>query len=715
MVFPIAFQLTHQPNLSALAAKNRYSSTALREINEIQNRFFQSLLREPLILSLRYIYEPSAASNQRLQIFLVFNTEIKDFSEQEQLKYRLISALQSSDFYQIYPFQSIDLNSSQFQALQNLDWVNFLIEIKKAETISDKGYYLPRRFLANHEHDMVNICEQFSRVHHNIAPERFLLEITLQTYNNPSERSQWMNALDTLLKVTSKAANSAKDAILETVIKGVQNYQISYSHNPLFSYSLKLLAEKENNLSYFATTWIQNATTSNYTNQYQNLPVVGRGSSEFQQSLQATREVRVSPRSSPPSRYLQVWQQQFGSQDICQVFGSKPLLGNGSTSSSQLVPPPQPPVASYQPLPNTSQASSSLALGGSHALANSIATQGWQRSQLAKMMDFLPLQHLVTLDEFSSFLRVVVPKTKPIPGMAVAQTSFPKCTAEELFFSHKNLITKDKYIVGINEQGNVVSSDWNDAPHRLVAGVTRCGKTNFLHWLIFQFLYADPQRKVFILDLKQNNFRFYTTQLPKKISERVIIATEILKCGELLETVYAEYQRRQEIIGDYQTIQEMVDNGGQYVPRLLVLVDEAAMIPAKCREIKSTIPLIEQYKYPNLTDLQAKIDTYLQYFATTGAGFGIHLMYCTQNPRGDVITTQVTSQLEERLIFRITGDTSAGIIGEKLYSHGLKIQKGEEGKGIAYIDGVEGSQYVYTPLIAVPPATSFERTLWNIL
>ena len=90
-------------------------------------------------------------------------------------------------------------------------------------------------------------------------------------------------------------------------------------------------------------------------------------------------------------------------------------------------------------------------------------------------------------------------------------------------------------------------------------------------------------------------------------------------------------------------------------------------------------------------------------------------MYCTQNPKSDVITTQVTSQLEERLIFRITSDTSAGIIGEQLHSRGVKIPEGLDGKGKAYMKGVEGSQYVYTPLIAVPPATAIDQTLWNLL
>lgn len=700
-MFPIAFQLKHQPNLKLLDTINRYSSSPLRNIIDVQNRFFQSLLREPITISLRYFYNPSATSDDKcLQIFIIFNTELEDVSKP-------ISSLKNSEFHEIYPFQPIEFNTIQSHTLQNLDWVNSLMEIHKAEIISDKGYYLPRPFSVNHEHNMVTVCEQLSRIRKN-SQERFLLEITLQPYNNPAESSQWMNAIDTLLKVQSQAGNSGKDAIRETVIKGFQDYQTKYNYNPVFTYSIKLLAETENHLSNLAITWLQNATSSDYANYYQNLPTLKRGSSEFEQSLQATREIRISPRSSNHSTQLQ----QICNQNIRQVFGSKPLFGDGSTRHSQYVPPPTPPGSPVLPNSTTTPAtSSSLALGSSHALAKPIATQGWNRPQPAHIKDFFPLRYLVTFDEFSSFLRVVVPDTQPIPGMTVVKPSFPKASAEEIFYSHQNLITHDKYIVGINKKGNIVTSNWNDAPHRLVAGVTRCGKTNFLHWLIFQFLYADPQRKIYILDLKRNNFRFYKTQLPKQISDRIIIATEILECSKVLETVYAEYQRRQEIIGDYQTIEEMVKNGGEYVPRLLVIVDEAAMIPPKCQEFKSTFASTEQQK----NNLQAKIDTNLQYFATTGAGYSIHLMYCTQNPTQQVINNQVTSQLEERLIFRITNNTSMGIIGENLHKYGLKIAEGAEGKGIAYMDGVEGKQYVYTPLISVPPATPFNKTLWNLL
>jgi hypothetical protein len=693
MKFPILFQLTHQPNLKLQSIRNYYVSSPVRTIIEVQNRFFQSLLREPITLSLRYVYEPTAASDQCLQIFLLFNTQIKGSLEQKQLEDRLSSALQISDFYQIYPFQRINLNSSQFQKLQNLDWVNYLVEIQKGETISDKGYYLPRPFSCNYDHNMVNLCEQFSRVR-NVSPERFLLEITLEPYNNPSERSRWMNALDTLLKAQSKAANSAKDAILETVIKGVQDYHTNYSHNPLFTYSLKLLAEKEYNLSYLATTWVQNATSSDYTNQYPNLPVIRRGSLEFEKSLQATREVRVSPQSSYTSSTLQTWQQKFGHLDIYQVFRPKPpYYADGSTSFSQPTPPPQPPVQNAKTLPtlsNTPQTSSSLTWDGSHALAKPISTQGWQRPQPAQMQDLLPLRHLVTLDEFSSFLRVVVPDTQPISGMAVAQSSYPTMTAEELFDKYQHLITRDTYIVGLDDQGEPAISSWDEIPHRLIAGQTGFGKTNFIQWILFQFFYANPSAKVYAMDFKGIDFPDLQSFLPDLNLE---VVTEFEEGLNLIDKIDMEERERASLINKHPGVKKISDlwENGISISRTLWIIDEAADIADATYDLAETI------------------EKRLKKYARKGRSFGIHMIYAAQCPDSSVISTQVTDQLGEKTVFKVTAKASQNI---------LEIEDAEhiDKKGRAILHrGISNWHYVNTPempnLSKRPPAT----TVWGNL
>ncbi|MFM6689450.1 MAG: hypothetical protein ACKPH9_26020, partial [Dolichospermum sp.] len=44
IMFPITFQLKHQPNLKLLDIVNLYGSSPRRNIIDIQNRFFQSFL-----------------------------------------------------------------------------------------------------------------------------------------------------------------------------------------------------------------------------------------------------------------------------------------------------------------------------------------------------------------------------------------------------------------------------------------------------------------------------------------------------------------------------------------------------------------------------------------------------------------------------------------------------------------------------------------------
>jgi hypothetical protein len=630
----LAFHLTHQPNPKSI--KDRYGNSPTRSVIDLQKQFFQLLLREPITLSLRYISDPNAAADQRLQIFLLINTELTTQTEQEQLKRRLLSTIQSSEFYQIYPFQEIELNAHQFPTLQNLDWVNALLEIPKAETISPKGYYLPRLFPENQDHDMVKICEQLSR----IRSERFLLEITLQPHNNPPERQKALDAIETLLKAQSKSSNSAKDAILDTVVKSAQNHQNNYSHQPLFTHSIKLLAEQEQSLSNLAITWLQNATNSDYANLYHNLPIIKRGSPEFQKSLQATRDVRISPQSSHHSPALQAWQQQFGSQSISKIFGSKPMFGDGSTSYSNPTPPPQSPQSFVNPTTSSNIVSSS----GSHALAKPMAIQGWDRPQQSAvtMQDLLPLRHLVTLDEVSSFLRVVIPQNK-LAGMAVAQTTYPTMTAEEIFNTYRHLITPDQYIVGLDDEGNPITSSWDEIPHRLVAGETGWGKTNFMQWVIFQFSYANPEAKIYIMDFKKLDFPDLKNILPHLNWD---IITKVEEALEMIDKIDEEQESRLQLIMQYpgaRSLSHLIKRGVS-INRTLWIIDEAAAVGRASSRLSD------------------KIENKLAEYAQIGRSFGIHMIYGAQRPDTSIVSKQVVDQLGEKTVFKVTYNASMAVL-----------------------------------------------------
>jgi len=678
MNFPIAFHLTHQPNPKAIA--DRYGNSPLRAVIALQHQLFQLLLREPITLSLRYVYDPHASADQRLQIFLIFNTEIPITSEKEQLKRRLTSTLQSSEFYQIYPFQLIPPHTNHFPTLQKLDWVHAITEIQKVETISPKGYYLPRLFPENPDHDMVKICEQLSRV----GQERFLLEITLQPYNNPSERTKSLNALEAILKAHSKASNSAKDAILETVIKSAQNHQTNYSHKPLFTYSIKLLAEQEHSLSNLAISWLQNATNSDYSSQC-HPPILTRGSTEFQQSLQATRQVRVAPLSYQHSPALQNWHQKFGSQTISQVFRDRANLlgGDGSTSYSTPTPPPQTPTG-YS-LPNANLTSGGLVSGGSSGLSN--AFQGWTTSQSPLMQDLLPLRHLVTLDEISSFLRVVIPDKK-LTGMAIAQISYPTMTAEEIFDKHKDKITRDTYIVGLDDEGQVVTSSWDNIPHRLVAGETGWGKTNFMQWIIFQFSYANPAAKIYVMDFKRLDFPDLQRMLPH-LNWNVI--TKVEEAMDMIDEIDGEHEERLQLISQYPGARSLSQLTKKGVPinRTLWIIDEAAAIERASSR------------------LSEKIENKLAEYAQIGRSFGIHMIYGAQRPDTSIISKQVVDQLGEKTVFKVTYKASMEVLETGEAEHINTI-----GRAILHRGGSNWS-FVNTPEMPDLFEHPLSSTIWS--
>ena len=645
MTFPIAFHLTHQPNPKSI--KDRYGNSPTRSVIDLQKQFFQLLLREPITLSLRYISDPNATADQRLQIFLLINIELKTQPEQEQLKRRLLSTIQSSEFYQIYLFQEIELNTHQFPTLQKLDWVNALVEIPKAETISPKGYYLPRLFPENQDHDMVKICELLSR----IRSERFLLEITLQPHNNPSERQKALDAIESLLKAQSKSGSSAKDAILDTVIKSAQNHQSNYSHQPLFTYSIKLLAEQEHSLSNLAITWLQNATNSDYANLYHNLPILKRGSPEFQKSLQATRDVRILPQSSQYSPALQAWQQQFGSQSISKIFGSKSMFGDGSTSYSNPTPPPQNPQSFLNPTSSSSLVSS----GGSHALAKPMATQGWDRPQQSAvtMQDLLPLRHLVTLDEVSNFLRVVIPQNK-LAGMAMVEiadstpNNFPALlTIDDVIRRFGHLITEDTYVAGVDRDGNPCVSSFADSgglAHRLVGGMTRTGKTNYILSVIYQFLYADLDREIFMIDFQDALHYEFTIQKRKNVK----MVTTFEDCNKLLKEMLEKHSLRRQKMKDNKCRgrKELFEKTGIKQNRVLLVIDEAFYIKNADR------------------DYQKSIEKNLNTLAAQAGVTGIHIIYSTQSPTSDVIDSQTLNNIGERVLFAIESPSdSRRIIG----------------------------------------------------
>jgi hypothetical protein len=428
------------------------------------------------------------------------------------------------------------------------------------------------------------------------------------------------------------------------VIKSAENHQTNYSDNPLFTFSIKLLAEQEHSLSNLAISWLQNATNSEYSSQC-HPPILTRGSTEFQQSLQATRQVRVAPLSYQHSLALQNWHQEFGNQTVSKVFrgGGNSIFGDGSTAYSNPTPPPQPPTG-YS-LPNANPTSGSLVSGGSSGLSK--ATQGWTTSQPALMQDLLPLRHLVTLDEISSFLRVVIPDKK-LTGMAIADPTandFPQSfTIHDVINQFGHLITEDTYVAGIDRDGNPCISDFSKLAHRLVGGMNGTGKTNYILSVVYQFLHANPDREVFMIDFQAGLHYEYTIKKRKNVE----MVTNFEDCDKLLKKMLEKHAERRTQMTTHQCRgrKELFDKANIKQNAVLLIIDEAFYIKNAERADRK------------------KIEDSLNILAAQARVTGIHILYSTQTPTSDVIDSQTLNNIGERVLLAIeSASDSRRIIG----------------------------------------------------
>jgi hypothetical protein len=686
--FPIYYQLypqrSHQEN----------SQTELRKnLHQTQQQLISSISRlgTNLTISLRYIYDPN--QSPKLKTYLLINhpdnTQTEEHSEQIL---SLLTKGKLSQFFTLTPQPNLTI-------FQHLDWVQMIGEIiKYEEFITPQNYYLPHIFESNQSNDMSAVCD----VIHNLD-SKLILEITLQTYHNPNQKSLWVNAINQMLAQLEKVnANTSgiKDNILSVTSALYQKYQQSYPNSDLFQYSIKALAENRADAFPVLNALIDEAIKETPHGKRCRIIQISKDKPEFYESLEATKNVDISSNIE-----WEGWQKNDSQLLIKNAIQpEKKGLGKFGGDSGSLPDKPsfnhenQPPLiggvnsAQNQNLPQLYDT-----VSDGSALAKFSSTPAPSR-----MVDLKPLHRLATAQEISGFFRIGIPKeiSKEIPIESMTEKSLPVANAEDLFNYYKSLLEqnddtyRDSYIVGINDEGNPVISSWAETPHRLVAGVPGAGKTNFLNWVIFQFLYANPTGKIYIADFAGVDFNF----LAKHFKDNVEIITTVEDCQKLVEKIHTEeYQRRINLLtqAEVQNIQQLREEGVE-IQRTLWIIDEAADIALAPSKLKETI------------------QTRLIEYARKGRKCGLHVIYCTQRPSTAIITPQVLESCEEKVVFRVGLAASEAIIES---SQAAKISKESRGRAVLMLVGGDDNNYVNTPYIQVPVGKKVlvEDTLWRYL
>lgn len=643
---PICYQIhphrTTQENINQSDTRKRLLDT--------QDSLIKSIcgLGNNLTLSLRYYYHPQHSPKLKTYLLIKSSPECQTTGVYGQIANQLTKG-PISNYFQF-------THQPNFTQAQNLNWVKVIGEIIKYEQIiPTKNYYLPHLLDPNPANDMSVVYDVINKLDHQL-----ILEITLQTYQNDQEKSTWLNAINQMIEQLNQVNDQDS-----TALNLYQQYQQQFSHGILAKYSIKALAENIHDEKLILDTLGDIATKKdNYQRQYQIIST-HQGESTFTHSLTATENVDIFTGIEWEgwSNYQDLWIQPIKNVIKPQ---NKPKSNDPLANLAGLFDDGSLALPSVTPSSSAIVASSGSLLAKLATAKNSV--------NVARMIDLKPLHRLVTLQEISGFFRLAVPEITSNQTTQISEEFTNGFDIKYLINKYGKSITETTYIAGIDQAGQLCVSDFSKIPHRIIGGTTGSGKTNFINSVIYQFLYGDRSREIYIIDFQAGlHYQLIVDQQPT-----VKMVTQLEDTATLMGKLWTEHENRRQIMLEkrVRNLQDLREKHGIKRTRILVIIDEAFYIKTAERTLKNTI------------------ETHLNNLAAQSRVSGIHLVYCTQTPTSEVIDTQTSNNMGEKVLFKIESRTdSIRLLGEDTAAS-LPF----EPKGRAIYKGIDG-----TPkLIATP-------------
>ena len=242
--------------------------------------------------------------------------------------------------------------------------------------------------------------------------------------------------------------------------------------------------------------------------------------------------------------------------------------------------------------------------------------------------------------------------------------------------------------------------DLADAPHLLVAGATKQGKSVGLNVLISSLLYSKhpSELKFVFIDPKMVEFsayarilKHYLAVLPTSGSEQDEFNNSIAKSSPqaeaLLKSLCIEMDERYVLLSKalvnnvklynekYKDRHLLPTEGHKYLPYIVVIVDEYADLTMAAGASGDTKAMARN------------ISTSIIRLAQKGRAAGIHVVLATQRPSVDVITGLIKSNFPTRIAFRVFSMTDSRTIldspgaekligkGDMIYSAGVEMER----------------------------------------
>ena len=263
--------------------------------------------------------------------------------------------------------------------------------------------------------------------------------------------------------------------------------------------------------------------------------------------------------------------------------------------------------------------------------------------------------------------------------------------------------------IGYTIQQKVKVFDLADAPHLLVAGATKQGKSVGLNVIVTSLLYAKhpSELKLVFIDPKMVEFSAYAHLLKHYLAvlpcndEREerdnAIVKKADKADKILHSLCIEMDQRYELLSKasvpniktynekYRNRKLRPDEGHRFLPYIVTIIDEYA-------DLTMSVGGSGDAKA-----VSRSITTSIIRLAQKGRAAGLHVVLATQRPSVDVITGLIKTNFPTRIAFRVVSRTDSSTIldspgaekligkGDMLYYAGVEMERVQ----CAYIDSEE--------------------------
>ena len=286
---------------------------------------------------------------------------------------------------------------------------------------------------------------------------------------------------------------------------------------------------------------------------------------------------------------------------------------------------------------------------------------------------------------------IEVPNAKPsiVPLKAMLNSPTFRETDAELPIAIGYTITQE-----------VKTFDLTDAPHLLVAGATKQGKSVCLNVIIASLLYAKhpTELKFVFIDPKMVEFTAYNSLLKHYLAvlpmaqsaeqeKKQAIFKSAQEAEQVLNSLCIEMDERYKLLADagvnnfttynekYKDRHLLPTDGHKYLPYLVVVIDEYAdlvMAGGAGADAKKS---------------SKNIESAIIRLAQKGRAAGIHVIIATQRPSVNVITGLIKANFPTRIAFRVlSGADSKTILdttgaenligkGDMLYYAGVRMER----------------------------------------